>query len=69
MVAIKTPPDQKSRADSVLISHLAVSGLIAWQVYDFAGLAVLRQTWINVDLICSCSLLATGIVLRFVPMA
>jgi hypothetical protein len=31
-----------------MISHLAVSGLIAWLVYDFVGLAVLRRTWINV---------------------
>jgi hypothetical protein len=52
----------------VLISHLAVSGLIVWLVYGFAGLAVLRQSWINVGLIWCCSLLATGTVLRFVPM-
>ena len=51
------------------ISHLAVSGLIAWLVYDFIGLAVLRHTWINLDLIWCCSLLAAGVVLLFVPIA
>jgi hypothetical protein len=28
---------------------VAVSGLSGWLVYDFVGLAVLRQTWINVE--------------------
>jgi hypothetical protein len=51
------------------ISHLAVSGLIAWLVYDFVGLAVLRHTWINLDLIWCCSLLGAAAVLLFVPIA
>jgi hypothetical protein len=51
------------------ISHLTVSGLIAWLVYNFVGLAVLRHTWINVDLIWCCSLLGAGAVLLFVPIA
>jgi hypothetical protein len=51
------------------ISHLTVWGLIAWLVYDFVGLAVLRHTWINVDLIWCCSLLGAGTLLLFVPIA
>jgi hypothetical protein len=39
------------------ISHLVISGLIAWVVYDFVGLAVLRRSWINLDLIWCFSLL------------
>ena len=42
------------------ISHLAVSGTIAWLVYDCIGLAVLRRSWFNVDLIWSFSLLAVA---------
>src|ERR1700745_866848 len=38
------------------VSHLLVSGIIAWMVYDFIGLAVLRRSWFNLDLIWSISL-------------
>ena len=50
------------------ISHLVVSGLIAWIVYDFIGLAVLRRSWINLDLIWCFSLLGAAIVLFFAPL-
>jgi hypothetical protein len=39
------------------ISHLIIAGLLAWIVYDFVGLAVLRRSWINLDLIWCFSLL------------
>jgi hypothetical protein len=42
------------------ISHLAVAGTIAWLVYDCIGLAVLRRSWFNVDLVWSFSLLMGG---------
>jgi hypothetical protein len=42
------------------ISHLVVTGIIAWLVYDCVGLAVLRRSWFNVDLIWSFSLLMGG---------
>jgi hypothetical protein len=45
------------------ISHLAVAGTIAWLVYDCIGLAVLRRSWFNVDLVWSFSLLAGGALL------
>jgi hypothetical protein len=50
------------------IAHLAVSGVIAWIVYDFIGLAVLRRSWINLDLIWCFSLLGAAIVLFFAPL-
>jgi hypothetical protein len=49
-------------------SHLAVSGMIAWLVYDCVGLAVLRRSWFNVDLIWSFSLLIAGALLLFTTM-
>jgi hypothetical protein len=51
------------------VSHLAVSGVIAWLVYDCVGLAVLRRSWFNVDLIWSISLLIGGALLLFTTMA
>jgi hypothetical protein len=50
------------------ISHLAASGVIAWLVYDFVGIAVLRRSWINLDLIWCCSLAGAAIVLLLVPV-
>jgi hypothetical protein len=51
------------------ISHLAGSGVIASLVYNFIGLAALRHTWINLDLIWYCSLLAAAVLLLFAPIA
>jgi hypothetical protein len=45
------------------IAHLATAALIAWVVYDFIGLAILRRSWINLDLIWSFSLVAAGVFL------
>ena len=47
------------------ISHLIVSGFIAWIVYDFIGLAILRRSWINLDLIWCFTLLGAAVVLFF----
>jgi hypothetical protein len=47
------------------LSHLVVSGLIAWIVYDFIGLAILRRSWINLDLIWCFSLLGAAIILFY----
>ena len=49
------------------ISHLVIAGLVAWIVYDFIGLAVLRRSWINLDLIWCFSLLGASAILFFVP--
>jgi hypothetical protein len=51
------------------ISHLVIAGLVAWIVYDFVGLAVLRRSWINLDLIWCFSLLGAAAALIFAPHA
>ena len=49
-------------------SHLLVSGFVAWVVYDFIGLAVLRRSWINLDLIWCFTLLGAAIILCVAPL-
>ena len=51
------------------LSHLVIAGLVAWIVYDFVGLAVLRRSWVNLDLIWCFSLLGAAVVLFFAPLA
>ena len=51
------------------LSHLVIAGLVAWIVYDFVGLAVLRRSWVNLDLIWCFSLLGAAAVLFFTPLA
>ena len=51
------------------LSHLVIAGLVAWIVYDFIGLAVLRRSWINLDLIWCFSLLGAAVILFFAPLA
>jgi hypothetical protein len=51
------------------LSHLVIAGLLAWIVYDFIGLAVLRRSWINLDLIWCFSLLGAAAALFFAPLA
>ena len=51
------------------LSHLVIAGLLAWMVHDFVGLAVLRRSWINLDLIWCFSLLGAAAVLFFTPLA
>jgi len=43
-------------------AYLAVSGLVAWLVYRKFGLALLRKTWFNFDLLWAVALVATGLV-------
>jgi hypothetical protein len=43
------------------IAYLFVTGLIAWVVYRKLGLAVLRKTWFNFDLIWGTALVGTGL--------
>ncbi|HEX3354560.1 MAG TPA: hypothetical protein VHS34_17205 [Terriglobales bacterium] len=44
------------------IAYLAVTGLIAGVVYRKFGLALLRKTWFNFDLLWGVALVATGVV-------
>jgi hypothetical protein len=39
---------------------LVVMGLVAWIVYRWVGLAVLRRGWINFDLLWAAALLVVG---------
>jgi multisubunit Na+/H+ antiporter MnhC subunit len=44
------------------VAYLAVTGLLAWVVYRKLGLALLRKTWLNFDLVWAAALAATGLV-------
>ena len=44
------------------IAYLAVTGLVAWVVYRKLGLALLRKTWFNFDLLWAFALVVTGLV-------
>lgn len=41
--------------------YLAVTGLIAWAFYRKLGLALLRKTWFNFNLVWGAALVATGL--------
>jgi hypothetical protein len=43
-------------------AYLAVTGLIAWVVYQKLGLALLRKAWLNFDFVWAAALVATGLV-------
>ncbi len=45
------------------LTMLAVTGLIAVVVYEWIGVAFLRRSWINFDLLWTGALVATGLVL------
>ncbi len=42
---------------------LVVTGVMAWVVYSWVGLMVLRRSWINLDLLWSAGLIGVGAVL------
>jgi hypothetical protein len=42
---------------------LFVTGAVALAVYDWVGVAILRRAWINLDLLWSAALVATGLIL------
>jgi hypothetical protein len=43
-------------------AYLAVTGLIAWVVYSRFGLAILRKSWLNLNLVWAVALVVTGVV-------
>ncbi len=47
-------------------AYLSVTGLIAWVVYRKFGLALLRKTWFNFDLVWGGVLVATGLCTLFI---
>ena len=44
------------------LAMLIAAGLIAWVIFAWVGLAILRHAWINLDLIWSAALIGTGAV-------
>ena len=44
---------------------LAVTAAVAGLVYEWFGVAVLRQAWVNVDAVWVAALLATGVLLVY----
>lgn len=42
--------------------YLAVTGLVAWVVYNKLGLAILRKAWLNLNLVWATALVVTGLV-------
>lgn len=45
------------------LALLAVTGAIAGAVYEWVGLAFLRRSWLNLDLVWTVALVAAGLVL------
>jgi hypothetical protein len=43
------------------IGYLAVTGLVAWVVYEKLGLALLRKAWINLHLIWAVALIVSAV--------
>ena len=43
-------------------AYLAVTGTIAWLVYRKFGLAVLRKSWLNLDMVWAATLMVTSVV-------
>lgn len=45
------------------LSMLGVTGVVAVVVYEWLGLAFLRRGWVNLDLVWTVALIATGLIL------
>jgi hypothetical protein len=45
------------------VSQFVVAGIVAWLVYEVVGLAILRKSWFNADLVWSCSLILAGLLM------
>jgi hypothetical protein len=43
------------------VGYLAVTAFVALLVFEQLGIAILRRAWVNLDLIWSAALVATGI--------
>lgn len=42
--------------------YLAMTALMAWLVYRYVGVGILRRAWINLDLVWATALIVTGVV-------
>ena len=45
------------------LAMLGVTGVVAIVVYDWLGVAFLRRSWVNLDLVWTIALVATGLIL------
>jgi len=48
------------------VTYLLVSAFLAWIVYSYVGVAVLRSAWVNLDWLWACVLVVTGAVVLLV---
>ena len=44
------------------VGYLTVTAVLAWVVYLWLGLALLRRAWLNLDLVWAAALVVTGVV-------
>ena len=44
------------------VGYLTVTAVVAWVVYLWLGLALLRNAWLNLDLVWAAALVVTGVV-------
>jgi hypothetical protein len=47
------------------LGYLLLTGAIAWAVYKWLGLSLLRKAWLNLDLVWAMALIATAGVTLF----
>jgi predicted neutral ceramidase superfamily lipid hydrolase len=40
--------------------YLAVTALVAWVVFEWLGVGLLRKAWVNLDLIWAFALIVSG---------
>ena len=50
-------------------SYLAVTAFVAWIVFHWLGVGLLRKAWINLDLIWAAALIASGALTVLLPSA
>ena len=60
MHALATPLAGLAATFVHTLGYLAVTGLIAWLVYEKLGLALLRKAWVNLHLVWAVALIATA---------
>lgn len=49
------------------MGYLLVTGLVAFVVYEKAGLGLLRKAWVNLDLIWALALMVTAVLTLLIP--
>ncbi len=49
------------------MGYLLVTGLVAFVVYEKAGLGLLRKAWLNLDLVWALALMATAVLTLLIP--